>query len=47
MRKNYKKQTNKIQNRKSDQEKKKDKLHVKWKGSDNSFNSWCDNKDLI
>ena len=24
-----------------------DKLHVKWKGYDNSFNSWIDKKDLI
>ena len=27
--------------------KKGDKLHVKWKGYDNSFNSWVDKKDLI
>ena len=24
-----------------------DKLYVKWKGCDNSFNSWIDKKDLI
>ena len=24
-----------------------DKLHVKWKGYDNSFNSWIDKKDLV
>ena len=24
-----------------------DKLHVKWKGYDNSFNSWIDKKDLL
>ena len=24
-----------------------DKLYVKWKGYDNSFNSWIDEKDLI
>ena len=24
-----------------------DKIHVKWKGYDNSFNSWIDKKDLI
>ena len=24
-----------------------DKMYVKWKGYDNSFNSWIDNKDLI
>ena len=23
-----------------------DKLHVKWKGYDNRFNSWIDKKDL-
>ena len=27
--------------------KKGDKLHVKWKGYDNSFNSWIDQKDLV
>ena len=27
--------------------KKGDKLHVKWKGYDNSFNSWIDKNDLI
>ena len=26
---------------------KDDKLHVKWKGYDNLFNSWIDKKDLI
>ena len=24
-----------------------DKLYVKWKGCDNSFNSWTDKKDLV
>ena len=24
-----------------------DKMYVKWKGNDNSFNSWIDKKDLI
>ena len=24
-----------------------DKLYVKWKGYDNSFNSWIDKKDLM
>ena len=28
-------------------EKKGDKLYVKWKGYDNSFNSWIDKKDVI
>ena len=27
--------------------KKGDKLYVRWKGYDNSFNSWIDKKDLI
>ena len=27
--------------------KKGDKLYVKWKGYDNSFNSWIDKKDII
>ena len=25
----------------------RNKLYVKWKGHDNSFNSWIDKKDLI
>ena len=24
-----------------------DKLNVKWKGYDNSFNSWIDKKDIV
>ena len=27
--------------------KKDDKLYVKWKGYDSSFNSWIDKKDLV
>ena len=27
--------------------KKRNKLFVKWKGYDNSFNSWIDKKDLV
>ena len=27
--------------------KKDDKLYVKWKGYDNSFNSWIDKKDIV
>ena len=26
---------------------KRDKLYVKWKGYDNSFNNWIDKKDVI
>ena len=25
----------------------RDKLYVKWKGYDNSFNSWIDKKDIV
>ena len=32
---------NKVLTRKSN------KLHVKWKGYDNRFNSWIDKKDLV
>ena len=28
-------------------QRKDDKIYVKWKGYDNSFNSWIDKKDLI
>ena len=28
-------------------ERKCDKLSVKWKGCDNSFNSWIDKKDIV
>ena len=28
-------------------ERKGDKLHVTWKGYDNSFKSWIDKKDLV
>ena len=27
--------------------KRRNKLYVKWKGYDNSFNSWIDKKDLV
>ena len=27
--------------------KKSDKLYVKWKGYDSSFNSWIDKKDIV
>ena len=27
--------------------KKNSKLYVKWKGYDNSFNSWIDKKDIV
>ena len=28
-------------------QKKGDKLYVKWKGYNNSFNSWIDKKDIV
>ena len=28
-------------------ERKGDKLYVKWKGHDSSFNSWIDKKDIV
>ena len=28
-------------------QRKGDKLYVKWKGYDNSFNSWIDKKDIV
>ena len=46
MKKNYKTnqqefRTEKVLKRKGD------KLYVKWKGYNNSFNSWTDKKDLV
>ena len=43
MKKNYKKLINKNLGQKK---KKCDKLYVKWKGYDSSFNSWIDKKDI-
>ena len=47
----YEKELQKTSQEKSRIEKvlkrKGDKLHVKWKGYDNRFNSWIDRKDLI
>ena len=37
----YEKELQKLLKRKSD------KSYVKWKGYDNSFNSWIDKKDII
>ena len=37
-----------LREREREQKKKKgDKLYVKWKGYDNSFNSWMDKKDFV
>ena len=47
----YKKELQKINQQEFIAEKlikrKGDKLYVKWKGYDNSFNSWIDKKDLV
>ena len=46
MKKNCKKLVKKIRLEKV-LKRKDDKLYVKWKGYDNSFNCWIDIKDLI
>ena len=47
----YKKELEKIDEQEFRTEKvirkKGDKLYVKWRGYDNSFNSWIDKKDLV
>ena len=47
----YKKELQKANQKESRIEKvikrKRNKLYVKWKGYNNSFNSWIDKKDLI
>ena len=47
MKKNYKRLINKKLKQKKVIERKGDKLHVKWKGYDNLFNSWINKKDLV
>ena len=37
----------KAQVKKNSEQKKRDKLYVKWKGYNNSFNSWIDKKDIV
>ena len=46
MKKNFKKQIKKNLEWKVIK-KKGDKLYVKWKGYDNSFNSWINKKDIV
>ena len=46
MKNNCKNKPGKTQNRKLIK-RKDDKLYVKWKGYDNSFNSWIDKKDIV
>ena len=47
MKKNCKKQIKKCLELKKVIKRKSDKLYVKWKGYDNSFNSWIDEKDIV
>ena len=47
MRKNYKRLIRKSLELKKMIKKKGDKLFLKWKGYDNSFNSWINEKDII
>ena len=47
MRKNYKKQVQKNSELKKMIRRKGDKLYVKWKGYNNSFNSWIDKASLV
>ena len=44
MKKNYRRQ---IKKNSEVIRRKGNKLYVKWKGYDNSFNSWIDKKDII
>ena len=46
MKKNYKRLIKKIRIEKVIK-RKGDKLYVKWKGYDSSFNRWIDKKDLV
>ena len=47
MKKDYKRLIKKNLKQKKVIERKGDKLHVKWKGYDNLFNSWINKKDLV
>ena len=47
MKKNYKRLINKNLKQKKVVERKGDRLHVKWKGYNNLFNSWINKKDLV
>ena len=46
MKMNYKLQINEFRVEKV-MKRKGDRLYVKWKGYDNSFNSWIDKKDMV
>ena len=43
----YEKELQKTNEKEFRIEKKGDKLYVKWKGYNNSFNSWIDKKDIV
>ena len=47
MKKNYKKTSEEKLRIEKVRKRRGDKLYAKWKGYDNSFNSWIDEKDLI
>ena len=47
MKKNSKKETKKNSRIEKVIKRKGDKIYVKWKVYDNSFNSWIDKKDLV
>ena len=47
MKKNYKKTNQKGFRIEEFIKKKGNKLYVKWKGYDNSFNSWTDKNDIV
>ena len=47
MKKNCKKKEEKKKEIKKVIKKKLNKLYLKWKGHDDSFNSWIDKKDVI
>ena len=47
MKKNCKKENQEAYKVQKVIKKKGNKLYVKWKGYDNSFNSWIDKKDLV
>ena len=47
MKKNYKTLINKNSEQKKIIKRKGDKLYVKWKGYNDSFNSWINKKDIL
>ena len=47
MKKNYKKKNQEEFKIEKVIKRKENKLYIKWRGYDNSFNSWIDKKDLV